>query len=592
MSSATEWSPPTSTSTGSIESMGGASTSSSRAPLLSLPLVPLSIVTTSFRAVKVGVLLDGDADYFTRAYTSKGRQGGRCAALELKNAVERYIRKEHWANAKHVQIDIMAFSFVNMKGLSNYLGDDIPSFAQGFNSSPFAFSMSDVGDVSQGADIALKGHLAFLLSTCDHVLFGGAHDAGYVVVLSTAAARDKVTLVRTTPYCAEKILLLGLEEVRFPGLFEGTDPTERSRKSVFPLGPLEGSTGGVGTLAIAPRSYSNVASSPVAPAILSPGSPDAGDATLSDYDFRPLVRLLLAHALPPHPEERPLRGRLAYDLKCLARPPIDFGVAKEFRKYSLEAERRGIVELGVGGLEGSEWIRLRWSHAEARAYLKCSPPSSVVTTRGTSEEDGAPSFCVLVQVLRACPDARARFSVASSKMIDRGAKLWEPGQFAAYVDAAVAARIVETSQVEGERFEFWPQYRLTRSNSSSSSPVAAVIPRGGGGRQLGPARSPSTVFTNESSASRGGGRSGDNDDDSGETPIPAKFVPLVAAFVHGRLGSATPHSLASRLTAHGNKPFESGKWQEYLDEAHRLGIVKFAYSAGGVQWVKLDRTRA
>jgi hypothetical protein len=40
--------------------------------------------------------------------------------------------------------------------------------------------------------------------------------------------------LRTTPYCAEKILMLGLEEVRFPLLFEERDPTERARRpSVF-----------------------------------------------------------------------------------------------------------------------------------------------------------------------------------------------------------------------------------------------------------------------------------------------------------------------------------------------------------------------
>jgi hypothetical protein len=43
-----------------------------------------------------------------------------------------------------------------MKGLSSFLGDDMATFAQGFNSSPYAFSMSDVGDISQGADVALK----------------------------------------------------------------------------------------------------------------------------------------------------------------------------------------------------------------------------------------------------------------------------------------------------------------------------------------------------------------------------------------------------------------------------------------------------
>ncbi|GAA6008810.1 hypothetical protein JCM11491_003791 [Sporobolomyces phaffii] len=174
------------------------------------------------RSVKVGVLLAGDADYFTRAYTSKGRSGGSCAAMELKNRVERFIRKEkNVPNA--VAIDIDALSFLNMKGLSNFLGDDMVSFAQGFNTSPYAFSMSDVGDIPQGADTALKSHLPSLLSRSDFVLFGGSHDNGYADILGglpRGPIRDKLILLRTTPYCARSILMLGLEEAHFPLLFE------------------------------------------------------------------------------------------------------------------------------------------------------------------------------------------------------------------------------------------------------------------------------------------------------------------------------------------------------------------------------------
>ena len=43
--------------------------------------------------------------------------------------------------------------------------------------------------------------------------------------------REKVVLLRTHSFCAERILELGLEEVRFEGLFEGRDPTMRSRNS-------------------------------------------------------------------------------------------------------------------------------------------------------------------------------------------------------------------------------------------------------------------------------------------------------------------------------------------------------------------------
>lgn len=134
-------------------------------------------------------------------------------------------------------------------------------FTQGFNSSPYAFSMSDVGNLPQAADEAIKskiyslslflllgflilelikkseifsGHLPFLLSTCNHILLGGTHDGGYsqtLLRLDPTVLREKVVLLRTHSYCAERILELGLEEVRFEGLFEGRDPTMRSRNS-------------------------------------------------------------------------------------------------------------------------------------------------------------------------------------------------------------------------------------------------------------------------------------------------------------------------------------------------------------------------
>jgi len=53
-------------------------------------------------------------------------------------------------------VEIIAFSFLNMTGLSNYLGEDLKSFSQGFNSSPYAFSMNDVGSLPQAADEAIK----------------------------------------------------------------------------------------------------------------------------------------------------------------------------------------------------------------------------------------------------------------------------------------------------------------------------------------------------------------------------------------------------------------------------------------------------
>ncbi|GAA5849712.1 hypothetical protein JCM3766R1_002136 [Sporobolomyces carnicolor] len=518
----------------------------------------LSIVVNSpIVSVKVGVLMDGDANCFTRAYTSKGRQGGRSAALELKNNVERYMRKEFFASANNVRVELVAFAFLNMKGLSNSFGDDMAAFAQGFNSSPYAVSMSDVGDVPQGASIALESHLPFLLSTCEYVLFGGTHDDGYEEILSNLAAtrhRDKVILLRTTPDSAEDIPQAGLEEVRFPLLFEEQDPDERVRRSSVSTGDHSN--------AAATRSYSNIAAS---------SSTGGGTATAThvpdEYDFKPLLRALLGRLGQPTPVRRPLRGSIAYELKCLSNPPIDFAVPKEFKKYSAEAESRGLIQLGVGDREGSEWIELAISIKEAKAYVEGSSNASSEAS-ATASDDAQPSFCALVQALRGQPEGRATFTVASSKMVERGARPWGNESFARYAEKAVKAKIVETGQVAGEQFEFWiqltPQYQLMRA--APQSPIGTRY------RQIARSSPASSSRTVSPAVASG---------------IPPKFVPLVNAFVNGRIKSTTPHSLASRLTCHGGKPFESGKWAEYLDEAKRLGIVKISSAGSGIQWVTL-----
>ena len=105
--------------------------SSTSAPPVSLGQVQVQQTTS----IKVGILLDGDADYvsfsscslswsgstqanqnlsvcqFTRAYTSKGRVGGESAAMELKNKVEHFIRKEK-SVPPQVRIDMIAYSLL------------------------------------------------------------------------------------------------------------------------------------------------------------------------------------------------------------------------------------------------------------------------------------------------------------------------------------------------------------------------------------------------------------------------------------------------------------------------------------------------
>lgn len=185
------------------------------------------------------------AEQFTSAYLLKGYRGGRSAALDLRNKVNSLVHNRYrqvaGPLARPPEVYVVAQSFLNMVGLSNHLRCvDLRSFAQGFSSSGLAFSMIDVGSQKQAADEAIKAHLPFLLATCDVVLLGGSHDGGYaadLLRLDPEVLRTKVLLLRTTDFAAERILELGLDEVRFEGLFDGTDPSSGRKPGTSSLPP-------------------------------------------------------------------------------------------------------------------------------------------------------------------------------------------------------------------------------------------------------------------------------------------------------------------------------------------------------------------
>ena len=69
-------------------------------------------------------------------------------------------------------------------------------------------------------------------------VLGGNRDGGSaadLLRLGPDLLHSKVLLLRTTPLCAERILNLdlGLEEVRFEGLFDGTDPSSGDKPGML-----------------------------------------------------------------------------------------------------------------------------------------------------------------------------------------------------------------------------------------------------------------------------------------------------------------------------------------------------------------------
>ncbi|GAA5927943.1 uncharacterized protein JCM15063_006040 [Sporobolomyces koalae] len=405
--------------------------------------------------------------------------------------------------------------------------------------------MSDVGDIPQGADIAMKSHLPFLLSTCDYVLFGGSHDNGYSQILAgleAAKQRDKVIILRTTPYCAEKILLLGLNEVRFPLLFEGRDPTERSRPTPSGSAAQAPSLQKLATLATPNTPYASVAArAPSTPA-------SASYVAEVKPDFKPLIRLLLARRSLPVPELRPVWSQIGIDLKELPDCPIEVGKKNEVKAYILGASSVGIVKVGRNQGPGSEWVQLLLSAETAQQRLQAS---STAVSKQAADEGTVATYWMLVETLRSQPNYRARLSNLASMVLTQWARFWSKG-FRKYIEGARAAGYVQISAVPGDASDIMVELQLRYRPSTS------------GGTKASPSH-PST--------------------------FPAKFLPLVEAFSEGKVSTLKAHRLATRFSSGmlnaKLKPFESGKWQEYLDEAEKLGLVTLSKVKGEKQLVTI-----
>ncbi|KAL7417254.1 hypothetical protein BDY24DRAFT_164264 [Mrakia frigida] len=132
--------------------------------------------------------------------------------------------------------------------------------------------------------------------------------------------------------------------------------------------------------------------------------------------FLPLIKTLRANPLL-----RPLRAKVAFDLKNgFSKVYSDAGVSG-WMGYSELASRAGVVELGVGAVLGSEWVSLREKH-------RAVPPLSTATTgrNGTPSTSSVPqtrnvvhgggntivrSDPALGQQLNLSPDASSDFPI-------------------------------------------------------------------------------------------------------------------------------------------------------------------------------------
>lgn len=125
---------------------------------------------------------------------------------------------------------------------------DLRTFAQGFSLNQSLFSIVDVGHGKERADHKIKGtyaihcvhdgcsHLSEMLRTfsdnptCRHIVFGGCHDAGYLLSLDqykhNATKAAHITLLESTPAWKGFQELPNFRRARFDNVFRNTELPE------------------------------------------------------------------------------------------------------------------------------------------------------------------------------------------------------------------------------------------------------------------------------------------------------------------------------------------------------------------------------
>ncbi|GAA5889841.1 hypothetical protein JCM8208_001144 [Rhodotorula glutinis] len=556
--------------------------------------------------IKVAVLLDGDADVFTSAYLLKGFRGGRSAALDLRNKVNSLVHNRYrqlaGALARPPEVYIVAQSFLNMAGLSNHLrGVDLRSFAQGFSSSGLAFSMIDVGNLKQAADDAIKAHLPFLLATCDVVLLGGSHDGGYaadLVRLDPEVLRTKVLLLRTTDFAAERILELGLDEIRFEGLFDGTDPSS-GRKPAFltrasaPAVPFFASTsnapfqpfrkpslpGGPVTTTAASTVKPPIAASYSSTVALKPNGPVASSSSSASQ-----ISVARPSTVPPAPAPQPyaplvlvLRDFASRGQRRPSRADVEHALRVRYpalggylRRYALEAALKGLIRLGKGDKVGEGWVELVEEEADKAVQLGGQGQEDGKTVNGAGGKGPVAS----TSTSPAPPLAVGTSSASSTSAISTASTPAAPATrflplLALLESQRKAGRTRPLRSLMGQILAkshpgLYPHFTTYCREAASEGLVRMGVGEVNGSEWIELASNTPTTATGSAPST------------SSPFVIPSTFDPLVSVL----LSSSSPMPRAAvevEMDALASRPYEPGKFKLYVARAEQARVVDTSF---------------
>ncbi|KAL5390410.1 hypothetical protein DPSP01_001969 [Paraphaeosphaeria sporulosa] len=183
-------------------------------------------------------LIDGDGVIFQDALLrAAGSDGGSEAASKLQHAIRDHITTLYGNSGNW---PIMVQIYVSLDKLAHKLASvglidkpsDLRTFAQGFSLNQSLFSIVDVGHGKERADHKIKEMLRTFSDnpTCRHIIFGGCHDAGYLLNLDQykhhAHKATRITLLESTPAWRGFAELPNFRRMRFDDVFRNTELPE------------------------------------------------------------------------------------------------------------------------------------------------------------------------------------------------------------------------------------------------------------------------------------------------------------------------------------------------------------------------------
>ncbi|KAG8986943.1 hypothetical protein FRB93_005003 [Tulasnella sp. JGI-2019a] len=196
--------------------------------------------------------MSGDGAIFSDSFLNRGREGGRDAAAALNAGLKSYLESYNATLSNHdnrsktddmngfstsriMSPQIVCTIYFNRMGLCNTLQANTVCTSQrfldffvGFNQASPLYTLVDVGDGKEAADAKLRESLKLhaRLPQTRKVIFGGAHDNGYMptlISLATEGHLDKLVILKGSANMAHEIdrfrSQAAVDLITIPGLF-------------------------------------------------------------------------------------------------------------------------------------------------------------------------------------------------------------------------------------------------------------------------------------------------------------------------------------------------------------------------------------